>query len=57
MTGNLGYLVAAYGVFWAGTMGLVLSLIVRQRRIEARIRHLEGSLRHPSDSPAEHPAP
>lgn len=42
---SLGYLVAAYGLFWGGTFALVLSLWVRQRRLDDVLRRLEERLR------------
>lgn len=42
---NLGYLVAAYSLFWGGTFALVLSLWVRQRRLDDVLRRLEERLR------------
>jgi CcmD family protein len=38
------YLVAAYAVFWIGTFALVVSMWVRQRRIEREIEALEDRL-------------
>ena len=41
---NLRYLLSAYLVFWALTFVLVLSIWVRQRRLEREIAKLRGSL-------------
>ncbi len=38
------YLVAAYAVFWGFTSALILSLWIRQRRIERDIEVLEEQL-------------
>ncbi len=38
------YLVAAYGVFWGLTFALVVSIWVRQRRLEREIEALEAQL-------------
>lgn len=38
------YLLAAYAVFWALTFVLVLSIWVRQRRLEREIEELEAQL-------------
>ncbi len=32
------YLVAAYGVFWAISFGLVFSMILRQRKLDAELQ-------------------
>ena len=45
MEGNAVYLVAAYGVFWVGTLGLVLAMWRRQRQIEEGLERLEERLR------------
>ena len=34
----MGYLVAAYGVLWAVSFGLVLSMVLRQRRLDAELQ-------------------
>jgi hypothetical protein len=34
------YMVAAYAVLWAISFGLVLSIVVRQRRIQAELETL-----------------
>jgi hypothetical protein len=39
------YLVAAYAVFWAFTFALVLSLWLRQRRLEQDIAALEEQVK------------
>jgi hypothetical protein len=36
----MGYLVAAYAVFWAISFGLVLSMVLRQRRIRSELETL-----------------
>jgi CcmD family protein len=33
----MNYLVAAYAVFWAISFGLVLSLVVRQRKLRSEL--------------------
>ena len=49
MEGNAVYLVAAYAVFWVGTLGLVLSIWRRQREVEEAIERLEERLRRSSE--------
>ncbi len=34
----MGYLVAAYAVLWAISFGLVVSIVLRQRRLEAELQ-------------------
>ena len=34
----MGYLVAAYAVLWAISFGLVASIVLRQRRLEAELQ-------------------
>ena len=34
----MGYLVAAYGVLWAVSFGLVVSMVLRQRRLDAELQ-------------------
>ena len=34
----MGYLVAAYAVFWAISFGLVASIVLRQRKLEAELQ-------------------
>jgi uncharacterized membrane protein len=41
---NLSYLVSAYVVFWALTFVLVLSIWIRQRRLEREITALASRL-------------
>jgi hypothetical protein len=41
---NLSFLVAAYGVFWGLTFALVLSIWIRQRRLERDIAILEAQM-------------
>jgi hypothetical protein len=41
---NLSYLVAAYGVFWGLTFALVISIWVRQRRLERDIATLAAQM-------------
>ena len=41
---NLRYLLSAYLVFWALTFALVLSIWVRQRRLEREIARLREPL-------------
>jgi hypothetical protein len=36
----MSYLVAAYAVLWAISFGLVFSIVVRQRRLQAELRML-----------------
>jgi hypothetical protein len=36
----MGYLVAAYAVLWAISFGLVFSVVLRQRRIDAELQAL-----------------
>ncbi|NLD74005.1 MAG: CcmD family protein [Chloroflexi bacterium] len=55
MEGNLVYLVAAYGVFWAGTLGLVAAMWRRQRSIASELDRLEGRLRRIGGSADEPP--
>ena len=33
----MNYLVAAYGVFWAGSFGLAFSILWRQRKLESEL--------------------
>jgi len=44
----MGYLVAAYAVLWAISFGLVLSLVVRQRRLEAELEALRQAIEEKS---------
>ena len=37
----MGYLVAAYAVLWAISFGLVLSMVMRQRKLESDLRTLK----------------
>lgn len=37
----MGYLVAAYAVFWAISFGLVFSIVLRQRRLHAELEMLQ----------------
>lgn len=37
----MGYLVAAYGVLWAVSFGLVLSMVLRQRKLEADLQAVQ----------------
>ena len=41
---NLSYLIAAYGVFWGLTFTLVISMWVRQRRLERDIATLSAQI-------------
>ena len=41
---NLGFLLAAYGVFWTLTFVLVFSVWLRQRRLEQQIAALAARL-------------
>jgi hypothetical protein len=34
----MGYLVAAYGVLWAISFGLVFSMVFRQRKLDSELR-------------------
>jgi hypothetical protein len=34
----MGYLVAAYAVFWAISFGLVASIVLRQRKLESELQ-------------------
>ena len=34
----MGYLVAAYAVFWTISFGLVASIVLRQRKLESELR-------------------
>lgn len=36
----MGYLIAAYAVLWAVSFGLVFSMLLRQRKIQADLRVL-----------------
>lgn len=36
----MGYLVAAYAVLWAISFGLVFSMVLRQRRLDAELQAL-----------------
>jgi hypothetical protein len=36
----MGYLVAAYAVFWAISFGLVFSMVLRQQRIRSELETL-----------------
>ena len=45
------YLVAAYAAFWALTFALVLSIWVRQRRLEQEIAALQARLEGEDKSP------
>jgi hypothetical protein len=36
----MGYLVAAYLVLWAVSFGLVVSILLRQRKLQAELRAL-----------------
>jgi CcmD family protein len=36
----MGYLVAAYGVLWAVSFGLVLSIVLRQRKLHSELEAL-----------------
>ncbi len=36
----MNYLVAAYAVLWAISFGLVFSMVLRQRRLDAELRAL-----------------
>jgi hypothetical protein len=36
----MGYLVAAYAVLWAISFGLVFSIVLRQRRLQAELQML-----------------
>ena len=36
----MGYLVAAYAVLWAISFGLVFSMVLRQRRLDAEVEVL-----------------
>jgi hypothetical protein len=45
----VAYLVAAYAVLWAISFGLVCSILIRQRKLEAELRALESVIdREPS---------
>jgi hypothetical protein len=41
---NLSYLFAAYGVFWGLTFALIISIWVRQRRLERDIATLSAQM-------------
>ena len=36
----MGYLIAAYAVLWAISFGLVFSMLLRQRKLQADLRAL-----------------
>lgn len=36
----MGYLIAAYAVLWAVSFGLVFSMLIRQRKLQADLRVL-----------------
>lgn len=36
----MGYLIAAYAVLWAVSFGLVFSMLIRQRKLQADLRGL-----------------
>jgi hypothetical protein len=38
--GVMGYLVAAYGVLWAVSFGLVFSIVLRQRKLRSELAAL-----------------
>lgn len=40
----MGYLVAAYAVFWLVALGLSYSMVARQRRLEAELAVLRQTL-------------
>jgi hypothetical protein len=42
----MNYLVAAYAVFWAVSFGLVLSMLLRQRKLRADLEALHVMLDH-----------
>jgi hypothetical protein len=37
---NMGYLVAAYAVLWAVSFGLVVSMVLRQRKLDSELQSL-----------------
>ena len=43
---NMGYLFAAYAVFWALTFIFVFSIASRQKRLEKEIEALRRALEH-----------
>jgi hypothetical protein len=45
----MGYLVAAYGVLWAVSFGLVLSMVLRQRRLDAELQAVRLLVEEESD--------
>jgi hypothetical protein len=36
----MGYLVAAYAVLWAISFGLVISIVLRQRKLDSEVQML-----------------
>jgi hypothetical protein len=42
----MSYLVAAYAVFWAISFGLVLSIVLRQRKLQQELHILRQVLAH-----------
>ena len=46
------YLVAAYGVLWAVSFGLVFSMVLRQRRLDAELQAVRLLVEEDSDSEA-----
>ena len=40
----MGYLVAAYAVLWAISFGLVFSMVLRQRKIQAELQTLRAMI-------------
>jgi CcmD family protein len=44
------YLVAAYGVLWAVSFGLVFSMVLRQRRLDAELQAVRLLVEEESDS-------
>jgi CcmD family protein len=51
--GNLNYLMAAYLVFWLGTLVLIGSLWRRQVNLRRRLRALEEMTRRVTEGPAK----
>jgi hypothetical protein len=40
----MGYLVAAYAVFWAVSFGLVASIVLRQRKLESELQAIREAV-------------
>jgi CcmD family protein len=48
----MGYLVAAYAVLWAVSFGLVLSIVLRQRKLQSELEMLRVMVE--DEPPSEH---